>query len=116
MTLGMADGFPIARDFAGSLEAKILGEQGKDFRLSPVLQVAKDTRDALLSTTHAFEGRTPPGKALKQSARAVGGLTGLPMTQANITAEYIYDVLSGNYKPEHPWSPITDAFYARQKK
>jgi hypothetical protein len=116
MTFGMADGLPVLRDFAGSMEAKILGEHGKDFRLSPILQVAKDTRDALLSTTHAFEGTTTWGKALKQDSRAVGGLTGLPVTQGNITAEYIYDVLSGNYKPEHPWSPITDAFYARQKR
>jgi hypothetical protein len=116
MTFGLADGFPLARDFAGYAEGKVLGEKGKDIRLSPVFQLGKDSVDAAVTTTHALEGTTSAGKAIKQDVRAVGGWTGLPVVQGSITAQYIYDVLTGQYKPEHPWSPVTDIFYARPKK
>jgi hypothetical protein len=116
LTFGLADGFPIARDVAGYAEGKLLGEHGKDFRLSPVLQAGKDTIDAALDTAHVFTGETTPGKAIKQDLRALGSLTGFPAVQGDITGEYIYDVLSGEYKPAHPWSPVTDAFYARPTK
>jgi hypothetical protein len=116
LTFGLADGFPLARDAAGYAEGKLLGEHGKDFRLSPVLQMAKDTEDAALETAHALSGQGSWEKAIKQDARAVGGLTGLPAVQGTITGEYIYDVLTGQYKPKNAWSPVTDAFYSRPTK
>lgn len=116
MTLGMLDGFPVLRDVSGYAEGKLLGEHGKDFRLSPVLQLGKDTVDAGLETQKALTGEAEPGNAIKQGARTIGSWTGLPAVQGTITGQYVYDVMSGQYKPAHPWSPVTDALYARPKK
>lgn len=116
VTLGMFDGLPIARDIAGYAEGKILHEPGKDMKLSPVLQAGKDVYDALDKTVSAAQGEAEWSDALKKGTRAAGGVTGFPAVQANITGEYLYDVLTGQYQPEHWWSWGTDIFQRRKAK
>ncbi len=115
LTLGLVDGFPILRDVAGYAEGKILGEHGKDMKLAPVFQFGKDVVDGASKTIKAASGEGDWQKAIVQDAKVIGGATGLPTLQGSITGQYLYDVLSGNYTPEHPWSPATDIFYARKK-
>jgi hypothetical protein len=116
LTLGLFDGIPVMRDIAGYAESKITGEKGKDLRLSPVLQWGKDAVDGVTKTVKAMSGDVDWHKAIIQDAKAVGGATGLPTLAGSTVGQYIYDVMSGDYKPDHPWSPVTDIFYARHKK
>jgi hypothetical protein len=113
LTFGVFDGLPGINQIAKYAETKVLGESGGEPKYIPVLQVGKDTVDALKKTTNAAQGHGKMAPAIKADARAIGSLTGFPAVQTSITGQYIYDVLSGQYKPAHPWSPVTDAFYAR---
>jgi hypothetical protein len=115
LTLGLFDGFPVMRDIAEYGESKITGEKGKEPRLSPVLQWGKDAVDGVTKTVNAAAGNVDWNKAIIQDAKAVGGATGLPTLAGSTVGQYIYDVLSGDYRPEHPWSPVTDVFYNRKK-
>jgi len=71
--------------------------------------------DGVTKTFEAAAGKVDWNKAFIQDAKAVGGATGLPALAGSTVGEYIYDVLSGHYRPEHPWSPVTDVFYGRRK-
>jgi hypothetical protein len=86
MTFGMADGLPVLRDVAGYAE----GQDARRARqgLPPLSGTSGRERfgGCRTSTAHAFEGKTPCRKGAKAGCRAIGGVTGLPMTQANITA------------------------------
>ena len=88
---------------------------GRKMKLSPLAEFGKDTVDAVGKTIKAASGEGDWQKAIVQDAKVIGGATGLPTLQGAITGQYIYDVLSGNYTPEHPWSPATDIFYSRKK-
>jgi hypothetical protein len=116
LTLGLFDGIPVMKDITGYAESKITGEKGKDLRLSPVLQWGKDAVDGITKTVDAVAGNEDWNKAVIQDAKAVGGATGLPTLAGSTVGQYIYDVLSGDYKPEHPWSPVSGIFYNRAKK
>jgi len=54
--------------------------------------------------------------AIIRDARAEGSATGLPPLAGSTVGQYIYDVLSGDYQPDHSWSPVTGIFYSRTKK
>lgn len=116
LTLGVFDGVPIINQGTGYAEGKILGESGKEPRLVPVLQAMKDSVDSIDQTLGAISGKTKPERALKTVGRTVGEWTGLPSTQGIITGEFLYDLLTGAYTPDHPWSFVTDPFFARHKK
>lgn len=122
LTLGTFDGVPIVSEGTRYLEKKALGEPGGEPRLIPVQQATKDTVDSIDKTLDAIhnDGRWFPqdkrSAAIKQNARTMGDLTGLPVNQPLITGEYVYDLFTGQYVPAHPWSYATDAFYARHKK
>ena len=113
--LGMFEGIPIARDLAAYAEGKILNEPGKSMRNIPVMEAGKALVDAGASIGSATLGEGEPRKAAKDTANAIGAWTGLPALQGTITGEYLYDVLSGQYSPEHPWSPLTDIVNRRKK-
>jgi hypothetical protein len=116
LTLGLFDGIPAMRDIAEYAESRITGEKGKEPRLSPVLQWGKDAVDGVTKTVNAAAGNVDWNKAIIQDAKTVGGATGLPTLAGSTVGQYIYDVLSGDYRPEHSWSPVTDVFYNRLKK
>jgi hypothetical protein len=114
MTFGMADGIPIARDVAGYAEGKILGEHGKDFQALSGAPGSEKTRWTLDSQPFMRSKGRPLSEQGHEAGRASGRRTDWTAGDAReYHRQYIYDVLSGNYKPQHPWSPITDAFYAR---
>lgn len=115
MSLGLFDGVPILNQGTEYLEGKINGENNEP-RLIPALQLMKDSVDATWAALKAARGDSEWSKAITPAARAAGEATGLPMTQPTITGEYLYDLFSGNYVPDHPWSYVTDAFFARHHK
>jgi hypothetical protein len=115
LTLGLCDGIPAMRDIDGYEEGKTTGEKGKDLRLSPSLQWGKDAVDGIAKTVKAAAGNEDWHKTIIRGAKADGGATGLPTLAGSTIGQYIYDVLSGDYKPEHPWSPVTDIFSTGQK-
>ncbi len=116
LTLGLCDGIPVMRDIAGYAESKMTGEKGKEPRLSPALQWGKDAVDGIAKTIMAAAGNEDWHKAIIRDPKAEGGATGLPALAGSTVGQYIYDVLSGDYKPEHPWSPVSGIFYNRAKK
>ena len=116
LTLGLFDGFPAMRDIAGYAESKVFGEKRKEPRLSPVLQWGKDAVDSVAKTVIALAGNEEWHKAIIQEAKAVVGMAGLPALVGSNVGQYIYDVLSGDYHPQHLWSPVTDIFQPRHKK
>ena len=114
--LGIFDGIPIARDIAAYAEGKITGEPGKTMRNIPVMEAGKQSVDAMQALIKAGTGEGTPRKAVTTSAKAIGAWSGLPALQGTITGEFLYDVLSGNYEPEHPWSPARDIFMRRKER
>jgi len=107
-------GIPIVREVGKGLESHITGEP---YHLSsiPMLDMAKDMKD-LPITALKYEQGNATGEQLSRAATNAGGWAlGLPSSQMNITGKFIYDVLTGNYTPEHPWSPLQDILYRRKK-
>ncbi|MDR3578380.1 MAG: JAB domain-containing protein [Oryzomonas sp.] len=104
LTLGLFDGFPLMRDMDGYAESGITGGKGKEMRPSSVLQWGKDAVDGFTKTVEATTGDGGWNRAVMQDAKAAGGATGLPNQAGSTVGRYIYDVLSGDYTPQYPWS------------
>jgi hypothetical protein len=107
LTLGLFDGFPLMRDIAGYAEGGTTSGKGKEMSPPPVLQWGKDAVDGFTKTVEATTYDGGWNKAAIRGTKAAGGTTGLPTPVGSAIGRYIYDVLSGDYTPEHPWSPVT---------
>jgi hypothetical protein len=106
LTLGLFDGFPLMRDMDGYAESGITGGKGNETRPSSVLQWSKDAVDGFTKTVEATTGDGGWNRTVMHDAKTAGGATGLPAQAGSTIGRYIYDVLSGDYTPEHPWSQV----------
>lgn len=106
---------PLIRDMASTAEALILGHRAPTSRGLPVQEAGKSIIEAARKTYKAIEGEGDTEKAVKADVSAAGLVFGLPSGQLSITGEFLYDVLSGNYNPQHPWSPARDLLIRRKE-
>lgn len=82
----------------------------------PVLDAAADLGYHLPVTAYKYAQGDATGKQMARAAtNAAGWVFGLPSSQLSITDQYFYDQVTGQYQPEHPWSPVTDIIYRRKK-
>jgi hypothetical protein len=107
---------PIIRDFASAIEAMVIGGRPVTARSLPVIEAGVSVVKAAGKTYKAITGEGDTEKAVKAVASATGVTFGLPTGQLSITGEFLYDVLSGNYEPDHPWSPARDLLMRRKPK
>lgn len=115
MMLGPLEAFPIMRDAVGYTEKKLKGQRA-EMQALPILSIPKSVADALSSSYKYAKGEGEAKQAIKDINVAAGMTTGYPAFQVDITGQFLYDVLSGQYQPKHPWSPLHDAIYRRKKE
>lgn len=113
--LGPFEAFPILRDLVPYAEKKMLGKHASTRGLA-ITAPFQATIDALSSDYRAATGEGDMAKAVKDTNIAAGMVLGYPSVQLDITGQYIYDVLTGQYSAKHPWSFVTDALWRRKKE
>lgn len=105
---------PFVRELANAIEGKLTGKR-QNIRNLPVYEAGNAVVEAAARTYKALADDGDKEKAVKAVANASGLALGLPSGQATITGEFLYDVLSGGYEPEHPYSPLRDIFLKRKE-
>lgn len=113
--MGPLEAFPIIRDVLPSIEGMISGHF-KQPRNLPLYSAVENVAKAGVATKKWLEGEGEAGKAVRADLSAAGSLAGIPSNQLDITGTYLYDVLTGQYRPAHPWSPLTDILYRRKQE
>lgn len=105
--------FPFLREASALVETKVRGKYGS-YRMDAVSETARSLVELGDAVADYSTGDDDFERALKAGVRASGPVFGLPATQASITGEYIYDVMTGHYSPENPWEGIKYLFVRRQ--
>lgn len=123
--------FPLLRDVAGAIDAKIEGKPSMG-RPNPIadagialFKFGDSAWDLAVSGTDAaleamgfdwIEDRElDPEKIIKDGVRAAGPVTGIPSNQMLTTGEYLYDVGTGQYTPDNPAEAAAYLMYRRPK-
>lgn len=123
--------FPLLRDVAGAIDAKIEGKPSMG-RPNPIADagialfkfgdsawdLAVSGSDAALEAMGFdwIEDRElDPEKIITDGVRAAGPLTGIPSNQMLTTGEYLYDVGTGQYTPDNPAEAAAYLMYRRPK-
>jgi hypothetical protein len=112
--MGPLEAFPIIRDVLPEIEGMVTGHR-KPGRNLPMYSAVENIAKAAVTTKKWLDGETEGSKAVKADLSAAGSLTGIPSNQLDVTGTYLYEQLTGQYSPEHPWSPLTDIIYRRKK-
>lgn len=123
--------FPLLRDVAGAIDAKIEGKPSMG-RPNPIADagialfkfgdsawdLAVSGSDAALEAMGFdwIEDRElDPEKIITDGVRAAGPVTGIPSNQMLTTGEYLYDVGTGQYTPDNPAEAAAYLMYRRPK-
>ncbi len=123
--------FPLLRDVAGAIDAKIEGKPSMG-RPNPIADagialfkfgdsawdLAVAGSDAALEAMGFdwIEDRElDPEKIITDGVRAAGPVTGIPSNQMLTTGEYLYDVGTGQYTPDNPAEAAAYLMYRRPK-
>lgn len=110
-----AAGIPGLREGAGWLESKLTGEYHRMSSL-PVMQMVTDAVKLPYDSYKFAQGEAEGKTVAKDALNAGGWVFGLPSSQLGVTGQYLVDVLTGNYKPQYPWSPVKDIVYPRPRE
>lgn len=95
---GMFAGLPLARDAANYGERKLLGEYAK--LGTPLTRVIESVEQAAVSGwKFAVEGEAPQ-RPIKQIGDLTAILGGVPTSQAGTTAQFLWDVQTGEAEPD----------------
>ena len=109
-------GIPGVRDAAGMLEARIVEGRRGD-RAGIVSALSKDLSKAAEGWIEIIEGEEPsPAQAVKDTAKVFGKLSGLPVSQFEISGGYIEDLATGDEAPEDVIDFIWDFLYRRKEE
>ena len=111
--LGPLEAFPVLRDLVPYAEESMLGKVGhpKGLAISAPVQASID---AIMADYKLLAGEGTVGKAVSSTNIAAGMLMGYPSMQMDVTGKFVYDVLSGDYEPQHGMlSVLHDALYRR---
>ena len=106
---------PFIRDLASLIENRASGEPSMS-RSVPMVETGKAVVNAATASYAYLTEGEKGGKALKNLNMAAGLVVGLPASQINISGQFIADVMSGDYEPQHAWSPVQDIFFRRKKQ
>lgn len=101
---------PFVRDVASALEG------GRDFKYSPAANMG-DSALKLIRKTKAYavdEGELWP--VALDAFKTSGYIFGLPTGQAATTADYLYDVWTGEESPENPAQAARDFMFTRYRR
>ncbi|CAB5162158.1 hypothetical protein UFOVP152_8 [uncultured Caudovirales phage] len=95
IALGFTAGIPVMRDVANSALT------GRDYEATPVAKIANDLLTEGKDVSHWIQGEDDKiHNPVKHAATTVGIATGLPLGQAGQTAQFLWDVIDGDQRPE----------------
>jgi hypothetical protein len=101
---------PFIRDVASALEG------GRDFKYSPAANVGDQAVKLIRKSKALLEGEQEVFPVALDAFKASGYVFGLPTGQAAMSADYLYDIWTGEESPQNPAEAARDFMFSRYRR